>query len=268
MDTQNLPNGYTRGGVLGELYAKLNSTYNGLADNINLTGLFHVKKQGNNADLTATTELKFYEEVPGLKYKYTNGMRSEWSDRKWMWRTTWNRNNYSTNPNYQFIRYTRSGVYYRIRLVNSTIWEEWDDNKTPIYGINPSDRGDKSHTDFKLYNTGNNFFMYEMGSSGEYVEDALQTAISNIGIIQRWELSYLTPFNEYDGTTRTVDFKLIDVKGIDGTIINREIRDLDKYEDKQYMVQEEKLVVEFQDPTGSSPKLSIVDGKGVYNFFS
>ncbi|MCS5421542.1 MULTISPECIES: vWA domain-containing protein [Psychrilyobacter] len=229
MDTDNIGSlGYNSGDVLQKLYAKLNSTHNGMADNINLTGLFHVRRRGNTAD-SANTELTKYEEegVPDLGYKYS-----------------WGKNK------------------------NNNYWEEWDDREIPILGIDPSDTGNVYHTDFKYYNTGNNFFMYEMGSSGEHVGDALQSAISNIGIIQRWELSYLTPFNEYDGTTRTVDFKLIDVKGKDGTPISKTIRDLDEYQDKQYAVQEEKLVVEFKDPTGTSPKLSIVDGRGVITFLA
>ncbi|WP_028854811.1 vWA domain-containing protein [Psychrilyobacter atlanticus] len=224
MDDDNLPNGYNRRNVLQKLYSELNTTYNGMADNINLTGLFHIRKRGNSAR-GASRNLNFYELVPDLKYRYANGR-------------------------------------------NISYWQEWDDRETPVLGIDPSDRGDIYHTDFKYYNTGNNFFMYEMGSSGQHVGDALQSAISNIGIIQRWELSYLTPFNEYDGTTRTVDFKLVDVKGKDGTPISKTIRDLDEYGDKQYMVQEEKLVVEFKDPTGTSPKLSVVDGKGIITFLA
>ena len=216
--------GYRSGDVLQKLYNKLNTTYNGMADNINLTGLFHLRRRGNAAN-RASRNLEFYELVPDLEYKYTNGR-------------------------------------------NISYWEEWDDQPTPIRGIDPADRGNVYHTDFKYYNTGNNFFMYEMGSNGEHIGGALQSAISNIGIIQRWELSYLTPFNEYDGTTRTIDFKLIDVSGKDGTPISKEIRDLDEYEDKQYVVQEEKLVVEFKDPTGTSPRLSIVDGKGIITFLA
>lgn len=230
MDTDNISQlGYSSGNVLGSLYAKLNkTTANGMADNINLTGLFHVRRRGNTANGANTALTKYGEEgVPNLGYKYS-----------------WGKNK------------------------NRSYWEEWDDRETPIIGIDPSDRGNVYHTDFKYYNTGNNFFMYEMGSSGEHVDDALQSAISNIGIIQRWELSYLTPFNEYDGTTRTVDFKLINVTGKDGTPISKEIRDLDEYEDKQYAVQEEKLVVEFKDPTGTAPKLSVIDGKGVITFLA
>jgi hypothetical protein len=234
--------GYDHYNVLKKLYAKLNSTYNGMADNINLTGIFHVRRKGNIARDTNLQLTRYREEgVLNLGYKYSWGVNKD--------------NHY---------------------------WEEWDDRETPIVGIAPIDTADIYHTDFKLYNTGNNFFMYEMGENGENVKDDLLESINNLGIIQRWELSYLTPFNRYDGTTRTVDFKLINIFGIDEsgggdpTHRTKEIKNLDdpadnpkaKIEDRQYTVKGEKLVVEFKDPNGTSPKLSVVDKRGVIKFLA
>jgi len=232
--------GYNHDDVLKKLYAKLNSTHNGMADNINLTGLFHVKRKGNIARDTNIKLTRYRGEgVPNLGYKYSWGVNKD--------------NRY---------------------------WEEWDDRKTPIVGIAPIDTADIYHTDFKLYNTGNNFFMYEIGEEGENIKSALLESIDNLGIIQRWELSYLTPFNRYDGTTRTVDFKLIDILGVDKNDdfipITKEIKNLDdpadnpnaKIEDRQYTVQEEKIVIKFKDPTITSPKLSIRNKRGVIKFLA
>jgi len=108
--------------------------------------------------------------------------------------------------------------------------------------------------------------MYEMGSSGENVSKALTLSMNNLGIIQRWDLSYLTPFNEYDGTTRTIDFDLVNLIGKDGITITREIKNLNETEDKQYTVKEEKLALEFKDPSVDSLKLNLVDGNGVITF--
>ncbi len=231
--------GYDHENVLEKLYSKLNFTYNGMANNIKLVGLFHVKRRGNTAIDTNLILTRYKDEgVPNLGYKYSWGINK-----------------------------------------NNSYWEEWDDREIPILGIDPSDRADVYHTDFKLYNTENNFFMYEMGQDGENVRGALLESINNIGIVQRWRLSYITPFNKYDGTTRTVDFKLIDLVGIDGknyVPMDKVVKNLDdpidnkkaKIEDRQYTVQGKKIVVEFKDPVGSCPKLNIVDKRGVIKFLA
>jgi hypothetical protein len=108
--------------------------------------------------------------------------------------------------------------------------------------------------------------MYELGIDGEHVEKALEAAINNLGIIQRWDLSYLTPVNEYDGSTRTVNFELVNLKGRDDITITREIKDLNEEIDKQYTVKEEKLELKFQDPVDNNKKLTIMDGKGIIKF--
>ncbi|WP_156877289.1 vWA domain-containing protein [Psychrilyobacter atlanticus] len=374
MDGENLPSGYDEDDVLEKLYSKLNGTYNGMPDNIDLNGIFHVKKDGNTAE-GANEYLTRYDDVPGLGYKYTSGYKEkkewlyyskkEWINQGWirkeqwdryyannpdyrmedesiyysygywrrmghMWKYEWERGGYANNPDYRIDRSNTNKVWYskrewqqqrqpisreywntyyvnnenyRIdeehvlysyaqwtsqRAITREEWEqnyegdsdyrldrvvdlggewiEYDDNETPILGIDPADDGDISHTDFKYYNTANNFFMYEMGSRGEHVSKALDLAINNLGIIQRWELSYLTPFNEYDGTTRTIDFELVNLIGKDGTPVNRKITNLNQEEDKQYTVKEEKLALEFEDPSVDNLELSIIDGRGTITF--
>ncbi|MCS5421544.1 MULTISPECIES: vWA domain-containing protein [Psychrilyobacter] len=234
MDEDNLPSGYENKNILEELSKELaDEEFNGLPDVIDLNGIFHVRKRGNDAPGANNTKTT-YDEVPGLGYKYSTGRR---------------------RPD--------GRAHY---------WEEWDDNEIPILGedtSNVSNRNDPpeiSHTDFKYYNTANNFFMYEMKNNGSGVEGALNRAINNLGIIQRWDLSYLTPFNEYDGTTRTVDFELVGLKGRDEKSIDGEITNLNEEEDKQYTVKEEKLALEFKDPSVDNLKLSIADGRGTITF--
>ena len=226
MDTGNIGSlGYTSDNVLKELSKKLvGEKFNGMPDNIDLNGIFHIRRRGNDAP-NAKETLTTYDEIPGLGYYYSTGKRK-----------------------------------------NNDYWEEWDDNEIPILGIDPSDRGDIYHTDFKYYNTANNFFMYEMGNRGQHVSKALTLAINNLGIIQRWDLSYMTPFNEYDGTTRIIDFELINLVGKDGVVITRDIKNLNEEEDKKYTVKEEKLALEFDDPSIDNLKLSILDGKGTISF--
>ena len=231
-----IPGGnYSSGDVLEKLYAKLNSNFKDMPDNIDLNGIFHVRKRGNTVEKTIDKDLKKYEKIKikpdsnygdlTLEYYYTNGKRD-----------------------------------------NSNYWTEYDDNEVPILGEYPSDEKEIYHTDFKYYNTANNFFMYEMGNEGQHVSKALTLSMNNLGIIQRWELSYLTPFNEYDGTTRTIDFELVNLIGKDKINITREIKNLNEVEDKQYTVKEEKLALEFKDPSVDNLKLNLVEGNGRITF--
>lgn len=55
---------------------------------------------------------------------------------------------------------------------------------------------------------GDYFNMYEMGANGEQTEGALLDSVNNIGIIQRWMMTYTSAFNIPDGSNRTVNFIL------------------------------------------------------------
>ena len=285
MDSQNIGDlGYTSSNVLEKLYSKLNSTYNGMPDNIDLNGIFHIKKDGNTAEganeYLTTYDKEPNEEVPGLGYKYTSGynLKKEWvAYYKYKWHGNsnngwWEYQGEITREEWNE-KYEGNSYYTTGASRSEEEWIEYDDNEIPILGENTSnvsnryDPPETSHTDFKYYNTGNNFFMYEMKNNGSGVENALNRAINNLGIIQRWELSYLTPFNEYDGTTRTVNFEFVDLEGRDGkSIDNNKIVNLNREEDKQYTVKEEKLTLEFKDPSVDNLKLSIVDGRGTITF--
>ncbi len=155
--------------------------------------------------------------------------------------------------------------------VEKTRWNWWtwswetyteltvlDDRIDPKLGVYPADTGDIYHTDLKLksYGMGDLYNMYEMGGNGEYVEGALLESINNIGIIQRWVLTYTSPYPLFDGTTRQVDFLLKEVYGKDGNPISTAVKDLNSEIDRQYKVPEEKIRIEFLDPSETNLQLN------------
>lgn len=312
MDTENIASlGYNSSNVLEKLSTELTGEkFNGMPDNIDLNGIFHVEKLGNIVEETVNRGVNYYEKVrikpylyyrgSVLEYKYTNGMtkervsysKKEWLKKRWMMKGDWDK--HKNDPNYKkekeeygWVLYSKlewreqgdismeeweNGGYatnldYRVdKTWNENKWIEYDDNEVPVLGMRPSDFYETYHTDFKYHNSANNFFMYEMKADGSGVKPALDRAIDNLGIMQRWDLSYLTPFNEYDGTTRVVDFELVNLIGRDKKMLKRKITNLNKEEDKQYTVKEEKLALEFLDPSVNNLKLSIIDGRGSITF--
>ncbi len=223
-DTVNsIGGGYTSENVLEKLSEKL------IDSSINLTQIMHVNK-----DITTPNnyDLDFKEEKS-----------TKWVE-KWVEKKVWSYRRYVT-------RWVKEWVE-----VDTTEYTVLDDRKSPVEGIDPSDKGDISHTDFKLKSLGlgNLCNIYEMGGSGQHVGPALKEAVNNIGIIQRWVLTYTSPYETFDGTTRQVDFQLKDVIGLDG--IGVEVEDKNSDTDRQYKVPEEKIRIEFVDPSEGKLYLS------------
>ena len=88
-------------------------------------------------------------------------------------------------------------------------------DKRGVSGVYPADTGDVYYNEFAYM--GDYFNMYEMGASGEETEAALLDSVNNIGIIQRWMMTYNSPFNVPDGTERTVNFILGNLKAASAT---------------------------------------------------
>jgi hypothetical protein len=103
-----------------------------------------------------------------------------------------------------------TGIFH-IRNVTSPIPRD----RRGISGVYPAERGDIYYNEF--VHMGDYFNMYEMGASGEQTEGALMDSVNNIGIIQRWMMSYTTPFNVPDGSNRTVNFILGNLQAITTT---------------------------------------------------
>lgn len=94
-----------------------------------------------------------------------------------------------------------TGIFH-IRNVDSPI----PIDSRGVSGVFPPDRGNIYHNEFVYM--GDYFNMYEMGANGEQTGGALLDSVNNIGIIQRWMMTYTSPFNLPDGSNRTVNFIL------------------------------------------------------------
>lgn len=79
-------------------------------------------------------------------------------------------------------------------------------DKRGIAGVKSDDTDDGVIYNQYAVVMGDKYNGYEMGSNGEQTTNALLDSVSNIGIIQRWKLSYSTPFDKADGTFRQVNF--------------------------------------------------------------
>lgn len=80
-------------------------------------------------------------------------------------------------------------------------------------GVKPADTGDKFYTEFLLQQQigAEAFRFYEMGNKGQFVGAALADAVGNIGIVQRWIMTYDSPFPESDGFERQVIYSLKEI---------------------------------------------------------
>ncbi|BDU51306.1 vWA domain-containing protein [Haliovirga abyssi] len=132
-------------------------------------------------------------------------------------------------------------------------------------GMTPSDVGDLYYYKFKL-SLGDGFHMYEMGNGRKdingktLVDKALVAATKDIGIVQRWSVTYDTPFSDKDGTVRKVDFKLINLKNEKD---NKEILtpdDINTVSNRQYTAPKQPITLEILTP--KNKKGFLTDGKG------
>lgn len=127
-------------------------------------------------------------------------------------------------------------------------------------GVTPADTGDRSYNEF-ISLLGSQFTRYEMGNNGQLVIDGLFDTVKNTGIIQRWILSYTSPFSDSDGAKRQVIYSLT---GLTNTIgqpysIMPYIKDSTK--DRFYIVPEDKIESYFIKPDPIIKKLIKKDGK-------
>ena len=127
-------------------------------------------------------------------------------------------------------------------------------------GVTPADTGDKAYNEF-ISLLGSKFTRYEMGSNGQLVSNALFDTIKNTGIIQRWVLSYDSPFTLSDGFTREAIFSLTGVKGSSGTSLSVAPYIRSATKDRFYLVPEDKLEAYFIKPDPVIKELIKKDGK-------
>jgi hypothetical protein len=127
-------------------------------------------------------------------------------------------------------------------------------------GVNPADRGDKSYNAFEGY-LGDLFTRYEMGADGGYVSSALLSSVDTVGIIQRWTLSYQSPFNLSDGYKRQVVYSLEGFTDNNNTPIDIIPFIRDPNADRYYRVPEEKIEAYFVKPSTTNRKIYKENGK-------
>lgn len=127
-------------------------------------------------------------------------------------------------------------------------------------GVTPADTGDRSYNEFSSL-LGSRFTRYEMGSNGQLVASALLDTVKNAGIIQRWVLTYDSPFTLSDGFNREAIFSLTGINGISGNSLSvlPYIRNATK--DRFYFVPEDKLEAYFIKPDPVIKELIKKDGK-------
>lgn len=157
-------------------------------------------------------------------------------------------NNYLTLPGSSYSTQTWWGERYIINIID----------KLSHNGEIPADTGNTFYSEFALKGLGSKFNMYEMGNTGQYVAAALKDSISNIGIIQRWNLNYTSPFPENDGKDREVIFSLKGLRKISSVSTSGTITysDLDITSAVQngsriYNVPERKVLAYFINPNGA-----------------
>lgn len=116
----------------------------------------------------------------------------------------------SKNTTYYYYGSSVTNTYTSFQITANTESSNWLNFKDKLNhdGNRPADYGETFYTSFALQGLGDKFSMYEMGANGEYVSSALADSISNIGIIQRWNLNYTSPFPANDGNNREVIFSL------------------------------------------------------------
>lgn len=100
-----------------------------------------------------------------------------------------------------------------------------------------------------------------MGTTGQLTPIALVDTVKNTGIIQRWVLTYDSPFTLSDGFNREAIFSLTGVNGISGSSLPvlPYIRSATK--DRFYFVPEDKLEAYFIKPDPVLKELIKKDGK-------
>lgn len=152
--------------------------------------------------------------------------------------------------------------YYEYQ--NRSYWQKLRKDRINNNGVLPSFYNkplETFYSEFKPYLT-TRFFEYEMGSTGQFVGEALADAVNNMGIMQRWSLTYESPFPKIDGQVRHVHYELKDVLGMDGTVIKylnqgvetTMLRYVGTEEDRKYKVALEKVSVKILDPDPNLPE--------------
>lgn len=127
-------------------------------------------------------------------------------------------------------------------------------------GVTPADTGDRSYNEFiSMIDT--QFTRYEMGSNGQLVTGALEDTVKNAGIIQRWVLSYDSPFIESDGYNRQVIFSLQGLVNVSGNSYSISPYIKDKNKDRFYFVPQDKMEAYFVKPDPITRLIIKKDGK-------
>lgn len=282
MDQENLPanNGYTATNLVNELSKKLASS------DINLTGIYHTSyvssvnndNKYSSLNPTISKEAKefwnfrntFFEVKKDSKGYYIEYNRV--GNYQYLATDTNGVNLLSPNVSLDtkktyYIKDITLGTYIGGGQINPIVF---DGNKY-IYdffggkGSRPQDYREIFYTDFALQGLGSLYHMYDMGTNGELVTGALTDSVKDIGIVQRWVVSYPSPWTQYDGKKREAIFSLNGVKRakVEGsTTPTTEIPLIScvTAESRLYTVPESKIEAYFSNPTSSKPKLIKKDG--------
>lgn len=153
------------------------------------------------------------------------------------------------NSNYYF---DSSRLQYRIDITDDLGNE----------GNQSRDTGDFFYSEMLAYKETDEEFLkfYDMGNRGEFIDSAIKDSEKQLSIIQRWTLSYNSPFFENDGLERKIIFSLEGIPQIDeyGNPLENEaleIKPIIKGKDRYYKVPESKIEAYFENPDVTSYQL-------------
>lgn len=286
MDTDSLPSGYTKSNAINELSIKIKE------NKIKFTGIFHTA--------VATTDTTKYSGLDFDKedfYYYTKDNKNWWIHKhydnkvyigsreasipyEWLYmKTTGNKtiSTYTHDPTEKTkYRFQTSSDEYVVKKASGAYLRIKD--RLGTKGIHPADVNDTFYTDFALSTNklGDSFRMYEAGENAENVKTALLDAVSNVSILQQWELKYQSPFNISDGDFREIIFSLdatsasgnpIQVDTYNTVTKTFEKKDLVLIHDainsnmRIYQIPETKLESYFVNPNPTTLELTKKDGK-------
>jgi hypothetical protein len=123
----------------------------------------------------------------------------------------------------------------------------------------PKDSGGKYISEFALQGLEKLFNIYSIDGD---IAKSLSHSANNIGIVQRWIMSYRSSFIDSDGLKRQVLFSIDDIVRVDKTkelFIKPFVRGTGDDTDRHYIVPEQKIDGYFINPSGK--KLAMMGGK-------
>lgn len=218
MDTDNLPAGYTRANVLGELAQNMEDA------GVVLTGIYTL-----NVDTASATASNNYVNNFNNVYASVTGAKPV-----------------ASRPASTTQRVTITDSLGNVGLRPA---DRGDIYYTDFVTTNVRVKGTSETRAME-------FYPYEMGADGANIAQALTAAIENIGVIQTWKLTYTSPFSESDGKWRNVNFDITNVKKKDfagnNTVNDLPINYAGDAKDKNYLVNQDKIEARFINPNATT----------------